>query len=176
VGHRIVSVSQLDLAADAFVALCTSAIALSLDTTGLAPDLPVTTVPLDELRRLLLAGASQGARDAVWAEVIRRARRDESWLLAAVGMRPSELSRMVLSEAGGVWAGGALVGAAASILMLSALFSLVPVLIGYRDPFRMDGMALVVYGVVALVVVLAAAAWPAWRTARVEVLEALQYE
>lgn len=85
-GRHTVSVSPLDLAADAFGTLTTSAAAPALDTTELAPDLPATVVPLDELQRLLLAGASQAARDAVWAELIRRARLDETWLLAAAGM------------------------------------------------------------------------------------------
>ncbi|MEZ0108596.1 DNA-directed RNA polymerase specialized sigma24 family protein [Catenulispora sp. EB89] len=78
--------SPLDLAADAFRALCDSPAAPVLDITDLATDLPPGVFPFDELQRLLLAGASQAVRDAVWAEVVRKARRDESWQLAAVGM------------------------------------------------------------------------------------------
>lgn len=33
-----------------------------------------------------MASASQVTRDSVWPEVIRRARRNETWLLAAAGM------------------------------------------------------------------------------------------
>ncbi|WP_194923130.1 sigma-70 family RNA polymerase sigma factor [Catenulispora pinisilvae] len=85
-GRYTVSPSALDLAAESFNTLCASSVALSLDTTGLSPDLPAAAVPVNELQRLLLAGASQAARDAVWAEVIRRARHDKTWLLAAAGM------------------------------------------------------------------------------------------
>jgi hypothetical protein len=78
--------SPLDLAAEAFRALCESPAAPGLDISGLAADLPSGVIRLDELQRLLLAGASQAVRDVVWAEVVRKARRDESWQLAAVGM------------------------------------------------------------------------------------------
>ena len=82
----IVTSSPLNLAASAFDALCASPASLTLNTTGLASDLPERVVFLDELQRLLLAGASQAARDAVWAEVVRKARLDETWQLAAIGM------------------------------------------------------------------------------------------
>ncbi|MEY9887670.1 hypothetical protein ABIA31_001299 [Catenulispora sp. MAP5-51] len=78
--------SPLDLAAEAFRALCESPASPGLDISGLAVVLPPGVTRLDELQRLLLAGASQAVRDAVWAEVVRKARRDESWQLAAVGM------------------------------------------------------------------------------------------
>ena len=45
-----------------------------------------------------------------------------------------------------------------------------------KDPFRLALPAIPVWGVIATIVVAAAAALPAWRTARVEVVENLQYE
>ena len=103
-------------------------------------------------------------------------RRRELGLLAAVGMQPSELSTMVFAEAGAVGAAGTVVGTLSSVIMLSGLIFLIPIMIGFRDPWRADLTSVAVYGTVAMLVVLAAAAWPAWRTSRVEVLEALQYE
>ena len=103
-------------------------------------------------------------------------RRRELGLLAAVGMRPSELSRMVMAEAGVIGLIGAVLGAIGSVGMYVAFHLIVPVVIGFSDPLRFDVGAVGVYGPVAIVVVLLAAAWPAWRTSRVEVLEALQYE
>src|SRR5260221_4988165 len=86
-GHiTTVSPSAIDLAAEAFRALCEGSSALTLDVRDAAPGLANSPVRLDELQRLLLAGASQLARDAAWAEVVRRARRDETWKLVAVGM------------------------------------------------------------------------------------------
>jgi ABC-type lipoprotein release transport system permease subunit len=51
-----------------------------------------------------------------------------------------------------------------------------PILIGFRDPYRLDFVALAVYGALTLAFVLAAAAIPAWRSSRLQVVEALQYE
>jgi putative ABC transport system permease protein len=103
-------------------------------------------------------------------------RRRELGLLAAIGMQPKELSAMVFTEAGAVGVAGTMVGTLLSVISLTGLIVMIPILIGYRDPFRMDFTSVAVYGTVGIVVVLLAAAWPAWRTSRLEVLEALQYE
>ena len=103
-------------------------------------------------------------------------RRRELGLLAAVGMRPSELARMVLTEAGVIGVIGVAVGAVMSFGMYVAMFFVIPILIGYKDPFRLDFGSVAFYGPISVVVVLAAAVWPAWRTAHLEVLPALQYE
>jgi len=78
--------SPLDVAAEAFRVLCQSPAAPDLDVSGFASDLPARVIRLDELQRLLLAGATQATREVVWTKVILRARRDETWLLAAAGM------------------------------------------------------------------------------------------
>jgi len=103
-------------------------------------------------------------------------RRRELGLLAAVGMRPRELSTMVFTEAGAVGASATVIGVASSMIMLVGLMLMIPLLIGFRDPFRVDLTAVAVWGPVGIALVLVAAAWPAWRTSRLEVLEALQYE
>jgi putative ABC transport system permease protein len=103
-------------------------------------------------------------------------RRRELGLLAAVGMQPKELARMVLVEAALVAVVGAFVGLAVSIPMYGALVLVGPVIIGFKEPFVLDPGTAIVYAGVGVVVALAGAAWPAWRTARIEVLEALQYE
>ncbi len=78
--------SPIDLADNAFRTLNESSVAPVLDMSHPAPELPAQAVRLDELQEILLAGASQELRDAVWAEVVRRARQNETWKLAAVGM------------------------------------------------------------------------------------------
>src|SRR5437588_286160 len=86
-GRAVLScTSPIDLAAEAFRALNEGSTALVLDVSDLAPELSTGSLRLDQLQALLLAGTSQAARDAVWAEVVRRGRRDETWKLAAVGM------------------------------------------------------------------------------------------
>ena len=51
-----------------------------------------------------------------------------------------------------------------------------PTIIGYLEPFRLDPKAVAVYAPVAILTVLAGAAWPAMRAGRVPIVEALQYE
>ena len=103
-------------------------------------------------------------------------RRRELGLLAAVGMQPKELARMVLVEALLVAIVGSIVGILVALPMYGGLLLIAPVLIGFKEPFVVDPTTAVIYSVVAVVVALLGAAWPAWRTSKVEVLSALQYE
>jgi putative ABC transport system permease protein len=103
-------------------------------------------------------------------------RRREIALLAAVGMQPGELARMVFAEAGIVAVVGVVLGALTALPMFGALLLVGPIVIGYREPFMLDISSAITYGAIAVVVALAAAALPAWRTSRVEVLAGLQYE
>jgi putative ABC transport system permease protein len=103
-------------------------------------------------------------------------RRRELGLLAAIGMTPGELRRMVLSESVAVGLVGAVLGTVFGVLGFEAMRDAGPVLIGYHDPFRIDLSAPFVYGFVGLVVVLLAGAWPARTAARLPILDALRYE
>ncbi|MGH9139036.1 MAG: FtsX-like permease family protein [Acidimicrobiales bacterium] len=103
-------------------------------------------------------------------------RQRELGLLAAVGSRPAELGRMVLGEAGVIGVVSLALSALFGPLMLWALLQVIPVVTGFRDPFHPDWSSLLTSGSVAVAVTLAAALWPAWRAARVEVLDALRYE
>src|SRR5207302_3233791 len=64
-------------------------------------------------------------------------RRRELALLAAVGMRPSELGRMVLFEAATVGIVGTVLGAVFGIGMYLALQQVLPIFIGFHDPYRL---------------------------------------
>src|ERR1700730_479236 len=57
--------------------------------------LPERMMPLDDLRKILLArSTSVAVRDAVWRELVIRARRDgPAWVVAAVGMAIPGLRR-----------------------------------------------------------------------------------
>jgi putative ABC transport system permease protein len=103
-------------------------------------------------------------------------RRRELGVLGAIGMRPSEIAAMVISEGAAVALIGAVLGTLASIGFILAMGDAVAVVIGFQDPLRFDLLAPVAWGVVVLALVLVAASWPAWRAARTEVLPALQYE
>ena len=103
-------------------------------------------------------------------------RRKEFGMLAAVGMTPSELRRMILVEAGVAALIGVFVTGSAAIVQYACLNAIVPVIIGWKDPFVLDGSAWVRYGAVAIVTALVAALYPSRRAGKVEVLEALRYE
>lgn len=103
-------------------------------------------------------------------------RRRELGLLAAIGMEPPQLARMTVAE--GLAAGviGLAVAFVGSLLIETGFYLVLPIIIGFKDPLRFDFMAFVVWGAVSLALVAAASLWPAWRNARVPVLESLQYE
>jgi len=103
-------------------------------------------------------------------------RRREFGLLAAVGMRPRELGAMVVLEAVIVGAAGVVLGVAGSFGFNEAFRQAAVIMVGYRDPLTADWWAFVVWTPIILAVVTAAAAAPGWRTARIEVVEALRYE
>jgi putative ABC transport system permease protein len=103
-------------------------------------------------------------------------RRREFGMLAAVGMTPPELRRMVLVEAGLVAVLGVLVTSAAAVVQLVSMYLIVPVIIGYRDPLRADLSAMVLYGLIAVATAVVAGILPSRRAGKVEVLDALRYE
>ena len=71
-----------DAADAAFRMLCACPQPLALHAAKVAAGLPDRPVPLDELRVLLLhPSTSARARNAVWAELVRRARAgDPAWI------------------------------------------------------------------------------------------------
>lgn len=93
--------SHLQVAAAAFDALTDAPRRLSLDTTmlagqpGVALGLPDGPVPLRELREWMLAHRDNyPARNAIWRELIERARRLRGqWLIVAIGMAMPRLVR-----------------------------------------------------------------------------------
>jgi ABC-type lipoprotein release transport system permease subunit len=91
-------------------------------------------------------------------------------------MEPTQIARMTLTE--GLSAG--VIGLALAFfgsLIIELSFHLVlPIIIGFKDPLRYDFAAFAVWGAVSLALVAAASLFPAWRNARVPVLESLQYE
>jgi putative ABC transport system permease protein len=103
-------------------------------------------------------------------------RRRELGLLAAVGMRPGELSRMVMAEAGTLGVAGSVLALLAGLGICLALQFVIPIVVGFKGSLRFEFPAFPIYAALAMVVVLAASAWPAWRTSRVEVLDAIRYE
>ena len=91
----------LDAADAAFRLLAAGPRPLGLHASRLAPGLPDRLVPVTELRVLLLHPATgPAARNAVWAELVRRARAgDPAWTVALAGIAMPGLRRAVASLA-----------------------------------------------------------------------------
>jgi putative ABC transport system permease protein len=130
--------------------------------------------PFDALQRGLLVVAFVAVLSTLLLVGVQRHR--ELGLLAAVGMEPSQLSFMTLAEAAAVGVIAVLLSVVGAAGMTVAFYFVVPIIVGFHDPLRFSFGSLAVSGPAAIIVVMAAAALPAWRTSRLEVLEALQYE
>ncbi|MEU1811076.1 hypothetical protein [Micromonospora aurantiaca (nom. illeg.)] len=87
--------SPLDAAERAFELLVQPPSHIGFDGRGV-DGLPDAIVPLDDLRDLLLSSTTPvEVRDAVWRELVVRARRDgPAWVVAAVGMAMPRLRRV----------------------------------------------------------------------------------
>jgi putative ABC transport system permease protein len=103
-------------------------------------------------------------------------RRRELGMLAAVGMQPRELSTMVFTEAGAVGVAGSVLALMAGLGICIGLMAIIPIVVGFKGSLLFEFRAFPIYAALAVAVVVAAAAWPAWRTSRVEVLDAIRYE
>jgi hypothetical protein len=86
--------TPLDAAQRAFDLLTLPPAPLAFDGRGF-PGLPAHLLPLDDLKRALVADATpRPVRDAVWKELVTRARRDgPAWTVAAAGLAMPGLRR-----------------------------------------------------------------------------------
>jgi putative ABC transport system permease protein len=103
-------------------------------------------------------------------------RRREHGLLAAVGMPPGDLGRMVLVEAGMIGLLGTLLGGLSGLVGLEGFAISSATLTGLDIPFRLSIAPLLVYGSIVTACVLAGAALPAWRTSRLDPVVALRQD
>lgn len=95
--HSLAADAPLDALDAVFRLLCQGPRPLSVHASRLAPGLPDRPVPVTELRVLLLHPAtSSAARNAVWADLVRRARAgDPAWTVALAGVALPGLRRAV---------------------------------------------------------------------------------
>ena len=93
--RRVHSLSPLSSADAAFRLLTQGPKPLSVDGQLIGGSLPPRSIPLDELKRLLLRPATGAAtRDAAWTVLVTRSRRDgPSWVIGTVGVALPGLRR-----------------------------------------------------------------------------------
>jgi predicted lysophospholipase L1 biosynthesis ABC-type transport system permease subunit len=124
-------------------------------------------------RGLLVVAFIATASTLLLAGVKRRA---EHGLLAAVGMPPGDLARMVLVEAGLFGVLGTACGVVGGTIGLVAFSLGSTALSGLTIPFHFAIAPLLLYGFIATAFVLLGAGLPAWRTSRLDPVVALRYE
>ncbi len=130
--------------------------------------------PFWALQRALLLVSFVSVLSTLLLEGLQRRR--EFALLAAAGLARSGLFQMVIIEAVATGAVAAVFGVAMGAFDMGSLVQVVPLLVGYHDPYRIDAATLVLYVPLAIAVAAAASLWPGWRVSRSPVVRALQYE
>jgi putative ABC transport system permease protein len=130
--------------------------------------------PFWVLQRLLLLVALIAAVSTLL--LVGYERRREHAMLSAVGMAPAGLLRTTLLEGLGVAVAGAVLGLIASVGLGMAFFFTTGILFGLKPPIGFNFGPGLVYAALGIVVVVAGAVWPAWRTSRLDVVDALRYE
>lgn len=159
-------------------------------TAGLAPDLLYAT-PQTVLRQTSASATSQLA--PFWA--LQRAllvvafvsvlstlllaglqRRRELGLLSAAGVTPGGQFGMVVAEGLVISLVASVFGVVLGVIGMASLVMVTPLLVGFHDPYRLDLASLGIYVPVAVGVALAGSLWPAYRSSRLAVVEALRYE
>ena len=103
-------------------------------------------------------------------------RRRELGVITALGLAPSQLARLTVIEAGVL----GLIGSAFGLVCAAALFDSLRLYasftFGVAPPYRFDLPPSLPYVGLGLLVAVAGAALPAWRSARTPILTALRYE
>jgi len=151
---------------------------ISFDSDELAADFTESisgfVTPFAALQRGMLIVALVAVTSTLLLVGVQRRR--EHGLLLAVGMAPGSLAQMVLIEAGIVGLAGAILGTAAGMVTYVAMMWVSPLMTGLSAPFRFDLLAPFTYGATGALLVVVAAAFPAWRTSRLDPIAALRYE
>jgi putative ABC transport system permease protein len=143
-------------------------------STALADEIGEQVSPFWLMQRLMLFVALVGTLSTLLLVGVQRRR--ELGILGAVGFGPASLGRMTLLEAIAAGGIGALLGAIGSSAVFETLRNAAAVSVGARPPFRFEFSAAFSSIAIALVVVAIGGALPAWRTSRLQIVEAVRDE
>jgi putative ABC transport system permease protein len=130
--------------------------------------------PFWVLQRLLLLIALVAAASTLL--LIGYEKRREHGILAAVGMSPGGLVRTTVLQSLAVAVTGAGLGLIASVGLGFAFLFTSGILFGLRPPVGLNFTLGFVYAGLGVLVIVAGAVWPAWRTGKLDVTDALRYE
>jgi putative ABC transport system permease protein len=129
---------------------------------------------LDVLASIGVIVAALGVINTMLMNVLERRR--EIGALRSIGMTRAQIIRMILAEAGALGAIGAVFGIAFGILLSRVFVEGMKIMTGYRLEFSLPFQSLLLGLAIALIVSQAAALYPAWKGARVNIVEAIKHE
>jgi hypothetical protein len=130
--------------------------------------------PFWTLQRALIAVAFAAVLANLLLVAVRRKR--ELGLIAALGMSPRAMGEMIAAEALAIGVVAFILGSIAALAGTDAFRHALFIMIPFPTPFRVSVAAPFVYGSITIAVILLASMWPAMRTARMNIIEALRFE
>lgn len=140
----------------------------------MAAEIGLQVEPFWIMQRMLLFVALVGTLSTLLLIGVQRRR--ELGILGAVGFRPASLGRMTLLEAIVAAAAGGVLGAIASTASFETLRNSAAASVGARPPFNYSLTSALSSIALGLVVAAIGAALPAWRTSRLQIVEAIRDE
>ena len=146
----------------------------SVLSARLADAIDDQVAPFWVVQRLLLFVALVATLSTLLLVGVQRQR--ELGVLGAVGFSPSGLARMTVAEAVATALAGALLGAIAGVGLFEVVRNAGVAAIGFPAPFRFDVVSTAASSALAIVIVVAGGIIPAWRTSRLQIVEAIRDE
>jgi putative ABC transport system permease protein len=128
----------------------------------------------DVLAVISMLVAFLGITNTLTMNVMERTR--EIGMLRGVGMTRPQVIRMIVSEAGLIGVIGGLLGVAFGAALSRLMMAAMTVMSGYRLEYQLSTGRILAAFITAFVVANLAALLPAMRAARIQILEAIQYE
>ena len=141
---------------------------------GLANSVKQMMAPFWTLQKALLLVALVATLSTLLLVGVQRRR--ELGALAALGLSPRALASMTVVEAVLVGLAGCALGIGGGIVAGLGMLADSIFIMGASASFHFDPPGTAGYAAIALLVVVIGASWPAWRTSRLVVVEALRHE